>query len=60
MTQSHRIVEIMASMWDTAGHRPPRNWRVLCSCDWIERGFKTRGDASDAWQRHVGDDKGAA
>jgi hypothetical protein len=53
MTGRHEIVEIMASSWDEAGHRPPRNWRCICSCGWTERELKTRVAASAAWRAHV-------
>lgn len=49
---AHRIVEIMAANWDEAGHRPPWNWRVTCSCDWQARELRGRNEAVKAWTAH--------
>lgn len=48
----HHLVEIMASSWDELGHRPPTNWRALCSCGFSERRLRTQVDALDAFADH--------
>ena len=53
----HWVIEMMASSWDELGHRPPRNWRWVCSCGTTERNLPDQITASDSWRQHRSADR---
>lgn len=56
----HKLVEMMASTWDQDGHRPPRDWRVICTCGFTARALPGQIEASDAWAAHLDETRSAA
>ncbi len=51
-TVAHELVRMVATTWDEAGYRPPRNWTVECTCGEVARSLSGQMAAMDWWDAH--------
>lgn len=48
----HELIEMMATTWDAAGHRPPSAWRYACTCGATVRDLPGQIEVMEAWAAH--------